>query len=182
MAKTKMSMVMILSLMICLFLSFGFASAAESTPEKSLSLDLLEIQDLSKDVDESQAKQTDEDAAILGSAPPLTDLFIYAARSSNYPQYEYFARNQVSSVQDHGGAELYIVTYEKGYGKNRFARMNGDLLDMADWLWFDDNGDNVNDGVYIWWDASGYPYGNFTYESTSQNSPYNTMSDFMYIE
>ncbi len=69
----------------------------------------------------------------------------------------------------------------RGYGQNRFARMNGDLLDMYDWLWYDDNGDNINDGVYIWWDASGYPYGTFTYESTSPNYPWNTMSDSIYI-
>ena len=91
------------------------------------------------------------------------------------------SRNQLSSVQDHGGAEMYIVTYERGYGQNRVARMNGDLLDMADWLWDDDNGDNINDGVYIMWDASGYPYGTFTYESTSSNYPWNTMSDSIYI-
>ncbi|HBQ27422.1 MAG TPA: DUF4879 domain-containing protein [Syntrophomonas sp.] len=182
MAKTKTSIVMILSLMICLFLSSGFVSAAESTLEKDLSLELPKIQDLSTDMDNSQVKQTDNGAVVLGSAPPLTDLFIYAAISSNYPQYEYFSRNQLRSVQDHGGAEMYIVTYERGYGQNRFARMDGDLLDMYDWLWFDDNGDNIYDGVYIWWDASGYPYGTFTYESTSHNYPWNKMSDSIYIK
>lgn len=181
MTKAKMSIVMILSLMICLFLSSGFASAAESTPEKGLSLELPKIQDLSNDMDNSQAKQTDNNAVLRGSAPPLTDLFIYAAESSNYPQFEYFSRNQLSSVQDHGGALMYIVTYERGYGQNRFARMNGALLDMHDWLWYDDNGDNINDGVYIMWDASGYQNGTFTYESTSQNYPWNTMSDSIYI-
>lgn len=181
MTKTKRNIVMILSLVVCLFFSSAFASAAELTPEKDFSLELPKIQDLSNIMDNSHAKQTDNNAVLRGSAPPLTDLFIYAAISSNYPQYEYFSRNQLSSVQDHGGAELYIVTYERGYGKNRFARMNGDLLDMHQWLWFDDNGDYVNDGVYIWWDASGYPYGTFTYESTSSNYPYNRMSDSIYI-
>ena len=171
MAKAKMSVVIILSLMICLFLSTGFASAAESTLENGLSLELPKIQPIANDMDSRQAVQTDNNVGLRGSAPPLTDLFIYAAISSNYPQYEYFARNQVSSIQNHGGAEMYIVTYERGYGQNRFARMNGTLLDMYDWLWFDDNGDNINDGVYIWWDASGYQNGNFTYESTSQNYP-----------
>lgn len=35
-------------------------------------------------------------------------------------QYEYFSPNQLSSVYDHGGDELYVVTEELGYGHIRY--------------------------------------------------------------
>lgn len=84
--------------------------------------------------------------AITASAPPLTHLQVYAAISSNYPQYEYFSPNQLTSTYDHGGAELYVVTEELGYGYSQFARMNNALLQKFNELAWDYNGDSIVDG------------------------------------
>lgn len=56
MTKAKMSIVMILSLMICLFLSSGFASATESDSGTNLSLALPNFLDSS--IDKDNFKQT----------------------------------------------------------------------------------------------------------------------------
>ncbi|QTM99571.1 DUF4879 domain-containing protein [Sediminibacillus dalangtanensis] len=119
---------------------------------------------------------------ITASAPPLTSLEVYAAISSNYPEYEYFSSNQLSSVQDHGGEELYIVTAELGYGFQRNAAFNGRQLSEIDRENIDLEGDSIVDGWFIWWDASGNENGLFTYENTSTNSPWNTMFDRMNIK
>ncbi|WP_235162446.1 MULTISPECIES: DUF4879 domain-containing protein [Sediminibacillus] len=122
------------------------------------------------------------DFTIAAPAPPLTSLEVYAAISSNYPEYEYFSSNQLSSVQDHGGEELYIVTAELGYGFQRNAAFNGSQLSEIDRENIDLEGDSIVDGWFIWWDASGNENGLFTYENTSTNSPWNTMFDRMNIK
>ncbi len=115
-------------------------------------------------------------------APPLTDLQVYAACSTNHPAYEYFSSNQFSSVYNHGGGEMYIVTYEIGIGHNRIAKMNGQTLQSVAYQAIDLNGDTIIDGWIYYWDASAFENGNFTFQCTSLNSPWNTMSDSMYIQ
>ncbi|WP_263705617.1 YolA family protein [Shouchella tritolerans] len=114
-------------------------------------------------------------------APPLTLLQAYAAISQNHQAYEYFSENQLSSVIDHGGEWMYIVTAELGYGTRRSAQMEGNTLTEYDREHIDLNGDNIVDGWFIWWDASGYDEGTFSYRNTSTNYPWNTMSDSIYI-
>ncbi|MBM7542795.1 DUF4879 domain-containing protein [Amphibacillus cookii] len=99
----------------------------------------------------------------------------------NYPQYEYFADNQLTANEDHGGEEMLIVTMEIGYSKNstRFARMNEDRLSMYMQEDIDLTGNNIVDGAFRWWDASGHDEGKFTYQATSINAPWNTMSAWM---
>lgn len=116
------------------------------------------------------------------SAPPLEYLEVYAAWSTNNGGYEYFSPNQLSTVQDHGGTELYIVTAEIGYGHIRTTKINGNKLTELQRQYIDLEGDTIVDGWYIWWDASGNESGTFTYQNTSTNSPWNTMSDNMYIK
>ncbi|AJQ92983.1 DUF4879 domain-containing protein [Gynuella sunshinyii] len=117
----------------------------------------------------------------LAPAPPLTYLQAYAVISTDYPSWEYFSQSQISSVQNHGGAEMYIVTIEYGYGQNNIAKMNGSILSQVQSQYIV-NSSNVIVGWYRWWDASGYSGGQFTYQSTSINSPWNTMSDNIYIK
>lgn len=122
--------------------------------------------------------------AYAAPAPPLTDLQVYAVWSINspiYPEYEYFSSSQFSSIHNHGGGEMYIVTYEIGIGSNRIAKMNGQNLTAVRYDPIDLNGDRIIDGWYYYWDASAFENGNFTYQCTSINSPYNTMSDSIYI-
>lgn len=122
----------------------------------------------------------------MGPAPALSYLQVYAVISSNYPSYEYVGQNQYTTLQDHGGAEMYVVTLEYGYGTSRFARMNGGALlqeytDSTHPQPIVDASNNIT-GWYRWWIASGYDSGQFTYQSTSINSPFNTMSDFINIK
>ncbi|ADD01702.1 hypothetical protein Tmath_0464 [Thermoanaerobacter mathranii subsp. mathranii str. A3] len=118
----------------------------------------------------------------FAAAPPLTYLQVYAVISSQHPTYEYFSENQLSSVEDHGGDEMYIVTIEIGYGHLRFAKMNGSLLNSVQSQPIDLDNDSIIDGWFYWWDASGYDSGDFTYQNTSSNYPWNTMSDFIHIK
>lgn len=126
--------------------------------------------------------QVNDSIGTMSSAPPLTYLEVYAARSSNYPTYEYFTENQMSSVYDHGGAEMYIVTAELGYGYQGIAKMSGGTLPFVQNQAIDLNGDNIIDGWFKWWNASGYQSGTFSYQNHSINSPWNTMSDSIYIK
>lgn len=128
------------------------------------------------ELDEEQEKLT-KSITPFGAAAPLTYLEVYAAFSTNNPEYEYFTENQLTSIEDDGGDEMYIVTAELGYGSTRFARMEGDRLSIYDRQDIDLDGDNIVDGSYPWWDASGYEGGEFTYQNTSSNAPWNTMPD-----
>lgn len=74
------------------------------------------------------------------------------------------------------------MTAELGYGHVRTAKINGVHLKEYDRLPIDTNGDTIVDGWYILWHASGYENGAFTYQNTSSNAPWNTMSDNMYIK
>lgn len=117
--------------------------------------------------------------ATSGPASPLNYLEVYAAISSNYPTYEYFGQYQYSSVQNHGGAELYIITAELGYGFSPIAKMVGNNLTQIQQQAITNNGIVV--GYFRWWRANGYQGGQFTYQNTSTNYPYNTMQDWITI-
>jgi len=121
----------------------------------------------------------------MGPAPALSYLQAVAVISSQYPNdYEYLDVYAYSTTHDHGGAELYIVTEERGYGQNRIAMMNGTrLTEYTDQTHpqriVDSSGTIV--GWYRWWIAHGQQSGTFSYESTSINYPYNTMYDRLYV-
>nr|WP_272914317.1 DUF4879 domain-containing protein [Ureibacillus xyleni] len=119
---------------------------------------------------------------MTASAPPLSYLEVFAAISSQYPNdYEFFSPNQLSSVYDHGGDELYIVTEEYGYGHIRYAKFNGVNLKQHMTQYIDLNGDSIVDGWYVWWNASGNEEGTFNYQNTSTTFPSNTMTDSIFI-
>lgn len=125
--------------------------------------------------------QSEGTVSIQASAPPLTYLEVYAVISSQHPTYEYISQNQFSTVNDHGGAEMYVVTVELGYGGSRVAQMNGGYLsEIQNQAIVDSSGAIV--GWYRWWNASGYQNGYFTYQSTSLNYPWNTMSDALSVK
>lgn len=132
--------------------------------------------------DEELQKQEEVNQGIRASAPPLRSLEVYAAISTQHQSYEYFNPNELSSVYDHGGDELYVVTEELGYGHIRYATFDGVNLSQYMKEHIDLNGDNIVDGWYIWWDASGNDNGQFTYQNTSTNFPGNTMFDSIFIK
>jgi hypothetical protein len=109
-------------------------------------------------------------------APQLTYLEAYAVISSQHPTYEYLSQYQYSTSSDHGGANLYIVTIEYGYGSNPIARLNGGTLTQVQSQAITNSSGTII-GWFRWWDASGYQNGQFTYQNTSINSPWNTMYD-----
>jgi Domain of unknown function (DUF4879) len=120
----------------------------------------------------------------MASAAPLTYLQVI---STQHPTWEYFTADQLSSVADHGGAEMYIATIEVGYGYPRFAHMNGSLVQLLNTSpdpnpkSYDLDNDGIIDTFVYFWNVSGYNNGTFSYQSTSQNSPWNTMSDSISI-
>ncbi len=120
----------------------------------------------------------------MGPAPQLTYLQAVAVISSQHPTYEYLNVYDYSTTYDHGGAELYIVTEEDGYGQNNIAMMNGTrLTEFQDQTHpqriVDSSGTII--GWYRWWIANGQQSGTFTYQSTSINYPWNTMYDSLYV-
>lgn len=129
--------------------------------------------------------QSNDDVGIMAPAPPLSFLQVYAVRSSNYlnfQEYEYFSENQMSSLYDHGGSQMQIVTVELGYGQQGVAKMNNIQLSLIQSRPIDLNGDYIVDGFFKWWNANGYQSGTFSYQNTSLNSPWNTMYDSIYIK
>lgn len=124
------------------------------------------------------------EAEQAASAPPLTYLEVKGVVSSNYWNGGYgeqpISDGQLLTTYDHGGAEMYILTLEYGYGTTRIAQMGGANLQEAGSQAVLGAG-NIVIGWYRWWNASGHQGGQFTYQSTSVNSPWNTMSDWISI-
>lgn len=119
---------------------------------------------------------------IRAPAPPLSYLQVYSVISTQHPTYEYFSPSQLSSVYDHGGAELYVVTEELGDGHLRYAKFDGVNLKQHMSQYIDLDGDSIVDGYYIWWDASGNDNGTFKYQNTSTNFPGNIITDSILIK
>lgn len=127
-------------------------------------------------------------------APPLSYVQIRFIGSSNYPSYEPIADNQLSTVIDHGGPALRAVTVEVGYGNPTLARatINGVALprsanyltvpfcNLSNFLASCSAGQTVV-GFVNYWNLDGYQSGIFTYQATSTNSPFNTLSDRLTI-
>ncbi|MHA4218300.1 DUF4879 domain-containing protein [Bacillus cereus] len=107
-------------------------------------------------------------------APPLTSL--------NVVKVEFIGPNNLSTVKDHGGSYLYIYTNEMGYGRNPIAQMSGQKLKKVDSKMIDINGDRTVDGWEYKWDASGQQNGQFKYQNTSTNAPWNTLSPSLNIK
>jgi len=197
--KALLGIGIVAALIFCLVMPTSLASAnsvsesltlpeipAVQQESDSLKMALPEIKEnmglFENKVKAKQEKPNTGSVGTRGSAPPLTELEVVAVGSSQYQGYELIAENQVRTLEDHGGAVLYIVTGEIGYGANPIARINGDSLECIDYEFIDYNDDNIVDGFYYWWDASGYQNGTFTYQNTSDNYPYNTMSDWIDIQ
>lgn len=114
-------------------------------------------------------------------APALTYLQIVAVASANSPSWEYVGRDQLLTNVDHGGAWLYIATQERGYGFTPVAKYNGVTVAQ------DSSDPIVENGLVVgytryWYITQNTANGQFTYQNTSTNSPWNTMSDWINIK
>ncbi len=134
-----------------------------------------------------------EDADIARApAPPLTEMYVYAVGSQNCGGWEYTA-GLITTVCDHGGSWMGAGILEIGYGTSRIAWMNGSLLPSSALI--ASTPVCVTGGYYTWpctagqtvvgflreYNLNGNQSGTFRYQSTSINSPWNTMSVQIYI-
>ncbi|MFH1896969.1 MAG: DUF4879 domain-containing protein [Candidatus Desantisbacteria bacterium] len=120
-----------------------------------------------------------------GSAPPLTELQVWAVRSERHPSYEYLSKNNQCSRYDHGGKWMHIVTREIGIGFSQYAEMGGRKLTLLrrDTILF--SGSNIVAGWLCYWNASGNESGTFKYQNTSCNpkgGTFGTMYTKAYIK
>ena len=108
--------------------------------------------------------------------------------------WESIGAYQMATSRDHGGGSLRVVTEEVGYGTVLVARMNGILLPASanyqnESICFNGRaattrcspGQTVV-GYRRYWKLDGNQRGTFSYQNTSMNSPWNTMSDSIYIQ
>jgi hypothetical protein len=120
-------------------------------------------------------------------APGLTSARIYAVGSTSCG-WEYINGNGSGSTScNHGGGELRVAIMEIGYGSNPIASMNGGQLPRS--ARYSSTGICVTGTQYTWpckagqtivgwldeYNVDGYDSGQFKYQNTSTNAPYNTV-------
>lgn len=153
-------------------------NAAEST--ENVKIESLGDIDLSE---YSQYIMSQDDVAIQpkAPAPALTSFYLYSIYSAKAGEeiIQYSSSSaQVGSRLDHGGTWFQAITVEIGYARTRYAYFNGNQMTLTDTASIDLNNDSIVDGYLCLWTYEGYEYeaGTFTANSTSANSPWNTMS------
>lgn len=132
--------------------------------------------------------------AQLAPAPSLSYLQISYVGSSNYGGWETISSSQISTVYDHGGTQLRVITDEIGYGNIPVARINGGALPSTanyQTAYICQSGSSyvtpcssgqIIVGYRKYWKLDGYQSGIFAYQNTSTNSPWNTLSDSISIK
>lgn len=123
-------------------------------------------------------------------APPLSYVQVRYVGSSNQG-WEPISDAMASTTLDHGGAQLRVLTVEVGYGTIRIAKINGTTLpSTANYQTIAFCGSNFLTpcspgqtivGYTRYWNVDGYQGGTFSYQTTSINSPFNTMIDTLNI-
>lgn len=129
--------------------------------------------------------------AAAQSAPPISYVQVRYVGSTNQG-WEPVADGTFTTTLDHGGAQLRVLTVEVGYGGTRIARINGVTLpSSANYQTLAFCGSNFLTpctagqtivGFSRYWNIDGYQSGTFQYQTTSLNSPWNTLSDSMIIQ
>lgn len=115
-------------------------------------------------------------------APPLSYLQVLAVQSANSPFWEYPPSSQFTTTVDHGGSWLLIATEEYGYGQSRIAKFNGVTVPQHSSQALTDSGGTIIGWIRTWRVTGPITSGQFTYQSTSINSPWNTMSDWINVK
>ena len=123
-------------------------------------------------------------------AAPLTRMEVYAIYSSNCGWES--TRGRYTTTCDHGGAQLRVFVLEVGYGFNRKASMLGDdlpragIVDTLDVCMIGDqpyncHGQSIEAFIHEI-KLDGYQGGQFVYQNSSVNAPWNTMSTWIRIQ
>lgn len=132
------------------------------------------------DAIEAMQADSEEPIVTLDAAPPVTAVGILEVRSTQINS-EPIEENQYTTKYDHGGDEMYVLTYRLGYGQD-YATYNGVAVKYIASRAIDVDNNGVVDGWYFLWNLSGMDSaGTFVYKSTSYNKPWNTMSTWIDI-
>jgi Domain of unknown function (DUF4879) len=146
-------------------------------------LDVSELRQRMIEQHEEWKRQNAESNGVvaLAPAPSITQLQVYAVRSANYPSWEYLSSSQYSTTIDHGGSWMDLVTYQYGYGNNPICKLNS--VNLSNWHteYITDSAGTIIGFIY-YWIADGHQGGKWTYQDTSMNSPFNTMSDWATVK
>lgn len=113
-------------------------------------------------------------------APPVSSVEFTGVLSSMSQTWEEIQANQYITIQDHGGAEMYLEVVTIGYGIDT-AKMNSVNMPCLATYTLADSG-NIVYGFINYYDASGTQNGSATAQSVSQNYPYNTMTDSLTVQ
>lgn len=154
-------------------------SAAEKQDTKACSLEETNIGEYAQYV--MDGEEQEPEIQPKAPAPALTSFELYAIYLEKAGE-EIISHSsssmQVGSKLDHGGTWFQAITVEVGYAKSRFANFNGMQMTLTDTAPLDFNNDRIVDGYLCLWtyEGSEYEAGTFTANSTSANSPWNTMS------
>lgn len=130
----------------------------------------------------------------LGPGAPLTYLSVSSVISSTVPNGELIRQGQVKTTKHYGGSHLYVTTIELGYGSNLITRMNGynvpisELIDVLPLCYKPGGGIEpctngaIAAGFRRTWNVSNYGNGEFTYQLTSINYPYDSKTTTLEIQ
>lgn len=167
----------------------GVAIAAEIAP---IVYDLIPIQIKPELVNEKSQANVNDKFTPFASASPLRQLVVGAVYSANGGQ-EYIALGQYATKKSHGGSFVRVITLELGIGIDPIAKMNGNQLGrfplsttaicqniLTGQYGTCTAGQTVAGYQYVW-DVTTWQKGSFTYQNTSANSPWNTMSTWITI-
>jgi len=198
-------------LVAIIFPAMAYAAAPVPTQMRMQIVDLPELDSnssLSESVDvdaspgEEEASPAEKNSgatheargaiAPMAAAPGLSYLQIHHVKSQSYPyQWEFVPVSTLRTVNDHGGSWLRVATVEVGYGSHPIGRMNGAVLPASanyqtvpfctsNYALPCSPGQTVI-GFVRYWNLDGYQNGIFSYQNTSTNYPYKTLSDRLTI-
>lgn len=119
--------------------------------------------------------------AISAPAPALSGVSVIGVISSNYPNWESIPQGNLSTQKDHGGSQLCVQTQEVGYGTNQIAQFNGNRLIERSSAAILGAGRVVTGWTRVWCYQGSFTSGTFTFQATSINFPWNTLSTRLYI-
>jgi hypothetical protein len=119
--------------------------------------------------------------ALSAPAPALSSVRVTAVASSKYPYRDPIPQGSLSTPQDHGGPSLCVETTEVGYGQNQIAKFNGNRLTENSSTAILGTGNIVTGWKRVWCYQGSFTSGTFTFQATSINFPWNTLSTFLNI-
>ncbi|WP_197477694.1 MULTISPECIES: DUF4879 domain-containing protein [unclassified Marinomonas] len=133
----------------------------------------------------------DTGAKTLSSFAPATGITYFEIGhigSTNYGGWEAVSSYQSSTVNDHGGTELYAYVWQFGYGNISSATFNGvsKTPEQSQYRCGTDlhvcaTGETVTGWAYLY-NLSGQESGTFNVSANSVASPFGYWSDSIYIQ